>query len=119
MFLFMAQQSPPSKLQPALLVSSLQKPLPTNATLAQPGTKKENNIIMYLRDRKIIGIVQGNIDIFDRKIQPMQHYHKMNLNMKVIDVLNRKIYRIFSTIKGFCLMGLFGLGKSCISQKSH
>ena len=40
----MAQQSPPSKLQPALLVSSLQKPLPTNATLPHPGTKKENNM---------------------------------------------------------------------------
>jgi hypothetical protein len=28
-----------------LLVLSLQKPLPTNATLSQPGTKKENNVI--------------------------------------------------------------------------
>ena len=44
MFAFITQQSPPSKLQTALLVSSLQKPLPTNATLSQPGTKKENSM---------------------------------------------------------------------------
>ena len=44
MFAFITQHSPPSKLQTALLVSSLQKPLPTNATLSQPGTKKENNV---------------------------------------------------------------------------
>ena len=39
------QHSPPSQLQSALLVSSLQKPLPTNATLSQSGTKKENGFI--------------------------------------------------------------------------
>ena len=32
-------------MQSALLVSSLQKPLPTNATLSQSGTKKENGFI--------------------------------------------------------------------------
>ena len=90
MLAFRTQQSPPSNLQLALLVSSLQKPLPTNAALSQPGTKKENNVLCQISNRKTIAIAkikhisyESRVDFYGNELGEKSKLLVLNFELKI------------------------------------